>query len=253
MTRRMQNLSKLALVVIVATLLIGCAETDPYTRLAPAPTPEMKPATAGSAFNQRWAERFKCVQTVTIDFRVQTMTLVGYLIVQGDAFRLQGMTEQGLKLFDIAYRDGETRTIFAGDEFNESIIENISRDIRRVFVERVAGAPDHVPDIHWDMDADETGTRAKYQKDESEFPIHFVGEPPRVDWYELNRDDRNLYRVGHYEWAQFGDEFIPSVVVLRERGVISDGPYYKLTIKLTEFKTRDEPWPQSVFNPPEDE
>lgn len=251
----MRKLISLILLILTALLLPACAETDPYKRLDPAPTPELNSGQAADAFNDRWPGRFKCVQTVTIDFRVQTMTLVGYLIVQDDSFRLQGMTEQGLKLFDIAHSGGETKTVFAADEFDDSIIENISRDIRRVFTKHVVGGDmffNDGPHIRWDLKPRESELRAVYRRNGDEFPILLTGTPPLVDWYEHNRDDRNLYRVDHYEWREFGEQFLPSTVVLRERGVISDGPSYKLTIKINEFETRDTPWPEQVFDPPEE-
>lgn len=247
-----RHLAAISLLLASALLFTACAEIDPYKRLEPAPTPELEAEQAAEAFNARWPERFKAVQTVTIDFRVKTMTLVGYLIVQGGSFRLQGMTEQGLKLFDIAHHQGETRTVSAADEFDGKVIQNISRDIRRVFIERAVFFNDG-PHIGWDLKPRESGLRAVYRKDSNEFPIYLTGTPPLVDWYEHNRDSRNLYRVDHYEWREFGGHFAPSVVMLRERGVKSDGRSYKLTIKITELETREQPWPETVFKPPEDE
>lgn len=246
--------------IVLALLLTACAETDPYKRLEPAPTPAMETKQAAEAFNARWPKRFKAVQTVTIDFRVKTMTMVGYLIVQGDSFRLQGMTEQGMKLLDIACHEGRTRTVFAADEFDDMVISSISRDIERVFIERwdanqvVDTDSDEVMLEFWsgDVETDERGVTAYWQVRQGEIPIRLTGTPPLVDWYKYNRDSRNLYRVDHYEWREFGDHFAPSVVVLRERGVVSNGPSYKLTIKLTELETREQPWPESIFIP-EDE
>ncbi|MCA8915890.1 MAG: hypothetical protein KDB90_10805 [Planctomycetes bacterium] len=245
-----------ALILLLLTL-VGCAETDPYKRLEPAPTPELTGAAVTAAFNERWPEQFKCVQTVTIDFRITTRTLVGYLVVQRpDRFRLQGMTEQGLKLFDVV-GDGSTETVvFAAEEFDGKVITNIARDIRRVFLLSALFKPGWIrtrPDFgHLRVDeaqlqATELGTRAKLLGQSGDLSVNLVGDPAHVDWYEYQQSDRPLYRVDQYDWR----EQRPSTIVLREPGVQSDGPPYKLTIKITEFTARDKPWPDRLFEPKE--
>lgn len=264
MTEQVQRCTRtmgFAIVSVLSVLLSACAETDPYKRLEPAPTSDAA-ANAHGAFNRRWPAQFKAVQTVTIDFRVTTRTLVGYLIVQGhDRFRLQGMTEQGIKLFEIVGDGDRGHVLFAAEEFDPRVLENIARDIRRVFLleSRDVGSGvryrttlGETGDVLVAMPArvmsqGESGATAEISGPQGQLRSRIVGKPPRIDWYSFRRDDRDLYRVDHYEWQDMGGVFVPTTIVLREPGVQSDGPPYKLTIKLTELTVRDEPWPDSVF------
>ncbi|MBK8206518.1 MAG: DUF3261 domain-containing protein [Planctomycetes bacterium] len=253
--------AELAIAIFMCVLLSACAGTDPYKRLEPAPTSDAATSAHG-AFNRRWPTQFKAVQTVTIDFRITTRTLVGYLIVQGhDRFRLQGMTEQGIKLFDIVGDGDQSHVLFAAEEFDPRVIENIARDIRRVFLlesldvgsgvryrttlgetgDVLVALPARV------MSEGDNGATVEFSGPQGQLRSHIVGKPPRVDWYDFRRDDRSLFRVDHYEWQDLEGVFVPTTMVLRERGVQSDGPPYKLTVKLTELTVRDEPWPDSVF------
>jgi hypothetical protein len=249
-------------ILLIALALAACAETDPYKRLDPAPTGELSNQAAAEAFDERWPLQFKCVQTVTIDFRVVTRTLTAYLAVQRPGkFRLQGMTEQGLKLFDIAHADGVTTRIFAADEFDGKVLDNIVRDTVRVFLattQSAVGAYDtSLGDFglmfvggHVAYD-DGTGSRVALEGRHGELNLRLVGNPPYVDWYAEGASGRDLYRVDQYEWQNFGDMVAPSVIVLREPGIQSDGPAYKLTIKITELTVRDKPWSEKMFMPPE--
>ena len=243
--------------VVTLAVLSACAETDPYKRLKPARTPALSSQAADTVFENRWPQQFKCVQTVTIDFRVQTRTLVGYLVVQRPGrFRLQGMTEQGLKLFDIAYDRGKLNRVFAADEFDAKILDNIARDIARTFLDYYQSADDSQPPVNWSqsvsVSARDDGTRATLHGHSGDLVAWLVGDPPRVDWFALRQSGRDLYRVNQYEWKDFGGLELPSVIVLREAGVQSDGPPYKLTIDISELTPRDKPWPDKVFETGED-
>lgn len=252
-----------ACVLLCLVLLLGaCAETDPYKRLAPEPTPDMDTPAIAEAFNSRWPLQFKCVQTVTLDFRITTRTLMGYLIVQQPGrFRLQGMTEQGLKLFDIAYADGEVIKIFAAEEFDDTILDNIARDIGRVFLFSVDASEGPVSSLGGnglivkssDVHAGSDGTRASVAGSHADLSLRLVGDPPRIDFYDYQQADRSLYRVDQYEWKEFGDVFAPSKIVLRERGVQSQGPPYKLTIDVSELTPRDTHWPDRLFEAPKED
>lgn len=252
-------MNKLCLLLLLA--LTACAETDPYKRLDPAPTGELSNEAAADAFDERWPVQFKCVQTVTIDFRVVTRTLTAYLAVQRPGrFRLQGMTEQGLKLFDIAHADGVTTRVFAAEEFDAKILDNIARDTIRVFLSTAQSATGGFRTslgefglmfVSSSSQEDQSGSRVAFDGRKGELTLQLVGNPPSVDWYTEGASGRDLYRVDQYEWQQFGDVFAPSVIVLREPGIQSDGPAYKLTVKITELTVRDKPWPEKMFTPPE--
>jgi hypothetical protein len=245
--------------LLLTAMLVACAQTDPYKRLETAPTADLTLLQAAEAFNSRWPRHFKCVQTVTIDFRVETRTLVGYLVVQQPGrFRLQGMTEQGLKLFDVAYDYGKTTRVFAADEFDSKVIDNIVRDICRTFLESYgAESEDADPPVNVNQTVSVTkrdgGTRVEFWGRQWDIVANLVGDPARVDWHAGRQSGRDLYRVDQYEWKDFAGQFLPSVIVLREPGVQSDGPPYKLTIKVTELTVRDKPWPEKMFNPEKDD
>ncbi|MBZ0137964.1 MAG: DUF3261 domain-containing protein [Planctomycetes bacterium] len=247
---------RISAVILIALMLAACAETDPYKRLDPAPTPEMPDAEVGQAFVDRWPRQFKCVQTVTLDFRVASRTLVGYLVVQRPGrFRLQGMSEQGLKLFDITYDQGKLTRVFAAEEFDAAVLTNVARDIRRVFLSMTDDESMSLVDqadfglLFGAVRPGDGGVRASIRFPYGDLKMHLVGVPPRVDWYEYRQSGRYLYRVDHYEWSDVGGAYLPAVIVLREPGIQSDGPAYKLTIKITEFTERENPWPDKVFQP----
>jgi hypothetical protein len=246
-------------ILLVALFLGACAVTDPYTRADAAATGDLTEADIALAFNSRWPARFKCVQTVTLDFGVQTRTLTGYLIVdQPGRFRLQGMTEQGLKLFDVIGDGSTTTVVFAVEEFDAKVIDSIARDIRRVFLAGVRSIQGQIrpkPDggrlqlgyVDATMRATDSGTTATLLGLPGDLRLNLVGATKRVDWYEYIQSGRALYRVDQYEWQ----DAYPSTIVLREPGIQSDGPPYKLTIKITELTVRDKPWPDKMFTPPE--
>jgi hypothetical protein len=254
---------KRSAILMIALLLAACAQTDPYARLEPAPTPELSAQEADAVFEDRWPAHFKCVQTVTIDFGVQTRTLVGYLIVQHAArFRLQGMTEHGLKLFDVAYDEGRTTRVFSAEEFDGKVLDNIVRDTGRAFLGFFGTRADSKffpppseadPPVNWNqlvsVTRRDSSTRITLHGRRSDLLVNAVGDPPRVDWYAARQSGRDLYRVDHYEWRDFDGLYLPSVIVLCEPGIQSDGPPYKLTIKVTELTPRDTPWPDRVFSP----
>lgn len=238
--------------------LAGCAETDPYKRQPPAPTGDLSVSQAIEAYNARWPQQFKCVQTVTLDFGPVTRTLVGYLIVQQPGrFRLQGMTEQGLKIFDIIGDGQITKTVFAADEFDAKTLANIARDIRRVFLNQAdAVVPmlrTSLGDIGWvvtgkvEINQGAGQTDVRLRNDQDTLRLRLVGRPPKLDAAAVVRDGNGLYRMDHYEWQQQDGQSRPGVIVLRERGVESRGPAYRLTIQITEFTPRDKPWPDKTF------
>ncbi len=238
--------------------LAGCAETDPYKRAQPAPTGDLSASQAIDAYNRRWPKQFKCVQTVTLDFGPITRTLVGYLIVQQPGqFRLQGMTEQGLKIFDIIGKGPETTTVFAADEFDARTLANIARDIRRVYLNQAA---DVVPMVQttlgefgWvvtgkaQVDQAAGNTQVSLRNQDDTLRLSLVGQPARLDRAVVLREGNGLYRLDQYEWQAQAGRQQPTVIVLRERGVESRGPAYKLTIQVTQFTLRDKPWPEKTF------
>lgn len=234
--------------------LAGCADTDPYKRLEPAPTPALSVEEAAAAFNSRWPAQFKCVHTVTIDFRVTTRTMVSYLVVQSpDRFRLQGMTEHGVRMLDLVGSGGNTHVRYAADEVGEEMISAIRRDVARVFLHRWEPGRILIKDREdvalWKgtVSPSGMGMKATQPTRQGEVPIFLMGEPPLVDWYEYRHHDRLQYRVDHYEWQDYGGFAGPSIVVLRESGTGSESPAYKLTIRVTDLGLRDEPWPDSIF------
>jgi hypothetical protein len=236
------KLAPLHLLLCCLALLSACAVADPYERLAPEPTPELGAATVEQTLNQRWPEQFKAVQTVTLDFGPVTRTLVGYLVVQRPGrFRLQGMTEHGIRLFDITGDGEETRVIFAAEEFEDDMLESIARDIRRLFVRDFKVSADA------SVDRGTGGTRVRWGDAGLRTEVMLVSNPPRLDHVTVCRGSRRLWRADQYEWQDFEGMLAPSIIVLRERGVESRGPAYTLTIQTTELESRDTPWPAAVF------
>lgn len=242
--------------LVCFTLLCACAETDSYKRLDPAPTPELSVEAAVAAYDSRWPAQFKAVQTVTLDFGPVTRTLVGYLIVQQPGrFRLQGMTEQGIKLFDVLDNGSMGPEIaFAVEEFDRQTLEQIAGDIWRVFLHRLdEPSPKEKRGPAW-VESTKTGTELTVKRNSGENVIFrrakLVGDACRVDWIRAARG-AELYRVDYFEWKEFGQTVLPSVIVLRNRGVQPKGPAYKLTIQITELTLRDKPWPAKTFELPE--
>ncbi len=247
--------------------LCGCAVPDPfrdggdpYAGLSSAPVPGASKVTAVRAFDARWPQQFRCAQTVTIDFRITSRTLVGYLVVQQPGkFRLQGMTEHGIKLFDIAGDMQSYRAAVTADEFDEKIVANLVRDVRRMFLHRIE-QPESGTDgrsLRQKLDdarllSDETGLTLTVP-DGDELQARLVGERAFVSSYEMLRRGRPLYRVDQYEWQdmQTGPseqrKMLPTVIVLRESGVESQGPGYKLTVRITDFRVPEAPWPDEMF------
>ncbi len=230
--------------ILLALLLGACADTDPYRRAEPAMTRDLTREEAARTFNDRWPMQFKAVQTVTLDFRVETRTLVGYLVIQRpDKFRLQGMTEHGLNLFDLVGDARGDHIVFAVEEFNEGVLSDVARDIRTVFLlEESASADESVK-----IEPDDEGTWVKFRARPQHTDAWLVGDPPLVDWYEhYPAPGRSPLRVNHYEWGD--GRVLPEIVVVRNPGLRLGGARYKLTIRTTQLDVRDEPWPDSVFN-----
>lgn len=260
---------KCSAIVMIVLLLAACAETDPYKRLEPAPA-DADSVHIANAFNERWPAQFKCVQTVTIDFGIATRTLVGYLIVQRpNRFRLQGMTEQGIKLFDIAGDENHWHINFEAEETEFGVMASIARDIRRVFFRDIyhsvvdLGGGFYSGDIGEYLaasrvHANDGGTSMHVPIRQLDLVVRQVGEHSFTTEYALKDGPNPQYSVRQYDWedSDVADkpesgfpapwaEQLPRTIVLRERGLA--GPAYKLTIKITEFTVRDKPWPDKIF------
>ncbi len=213
-------------------------------------------------FNRRWPEQFKCVQTVTIDFGPVSRTFTALLIVQKPGrFRLQGMTELGLKVFDLAGSEQGDLVIFKGDGINDQTIEGIGRDIRRVFLDPLPGVIETSRSFRY-FYLEANTPRLAYcarltpytQQSGFKFRDYWSG-PARLDRLVASRADGELFRFDQYDWGVWWtfdpdhEPFIPHVIVLRDSGRESGGPPYKLTIKITELTVRDTPWPEKTFKP----
>jgi hypothetical protein len=245
--------------ILLALLLWACADTDPYRRAEPAMTRDLTREEAARAFNDRWPRQFKAVQTVTLDFRVETRTLVGYLVIQRpDKFRLQGMTEHGLNLFDLVGDAQGDHIVSAVEEFNEGVLSDVARDIRTVFLLEEAtglydGSGGDAGKIHWGeavhIEPDDEGTWVRFRVRPQHTDAWVVDDPPLVDWYEHHPiPGRTPLRVNHYEWGDRFGRALPDIVVVRNPGLRLGGARYKLTICTTQLDVRDEPWPDAVFN-----
>lgn len=230
---------------VVLLLLSACAETDPYRRIERVPTAELAQSELQTTFDSRWPERFKSTQTVTIDFGPVTRTLVGYLAIERpERFRLQGMTEQGLKLFDIARNEDGTVVVFAAEEMDRRVLDAVTRDIERVFLFRLPGViePDRNGES-WTLEGNTPDQNAL---------ATLAGSPPVLDALEVRGEAGRLFRLDQYEWREFSTEAkrqYPSVVVLRDSGRSDGGPPYRLTLKLDTLEERETPWPEKVFFP----
>jgi hypothetical protein len=230
---------RLLLPGLVCLLLAACASApDPWQRMDPAPTPRITPDESASKVRDRWPRQFRAVQTVTVDFGPVARTVVGYLIVQQPGqFRLQGMSEQGLRLFEIIGRGDELEVLYSIDEFDGAVLESIARDIRRVFADGVPLPGEARLDFGHD------GTVARWVSGGHETRAVLVGPDALVDSIEVRRDGRMHWRADHYEWQPHEHGSFPSVVVLRERGEVS----YRLTVQTTRLDARETPWPDGLF------
>jgi hypothetical protein len=265
---------------LLLMMAAGCAmpdplrTPDPFAPLEAGHTPELSADDAARLFSERWPERFRCVHTATLDFGVQTRTLTGYLAVERPGmFRLQGMTEHGVRLFEMV-RNGENLSILSNtEEFSADVLHSVARDVSRVFLQEwPEGEPGGRASYTRTALGSDSAT-VQYATRFAGIDLRATGTPSRVVRYELNvasppypdrlmlemRDDgfcipgAQRCRVDHYEWREFGELLLPSVVVLRHYGKGEGDPPYKLTIQITSFETRDTPWPERLFLPPEEE
>lgn len=261
--------SALVVVALSALMLTACAESDPYKRLELRPTVEVTTYELVKAYNNRWPEQFKCVQTVTIDFGPVTKTFNALLIVQRSGkFRIQGMTEQGIKIFELAHNEEGDHVLFKADEMNEGTITGISKDIQRVFLEPLPGVAESRRDAeHYYLEAN-TPSQVVRVIIVGEMDDGALAATPRrnegdqaaglwVDRVESDSTEGRLYCLGNYDWklkwhktgAVTVGWFVPSVIVLRDSGRDSKSYPYKLTIKINELTVRDTPWPEKTFKP----
>ena len=257
MTPRAAMNRKIPMALAVAAIVFAaCAKTDPYRRLEPELPLVQSQAELLAAYNNRWPDRFKCVQTVTIDFGPVTRTLVGYLIVQKPGkFRLQCMTEQGIRLLDIVGNSYGPKTLFAAEEFDDVTVDRISRNIAQVFLHVVRPSnkvqPGRGGGIREWWEATGNGIELVQGRGAPEpnlfFRARLTGNPPQVDWIKACWNEANQYRIDHYEWRNLGESLRPSVIVLRDRATLPRGRPYKLTIQLTELTAQQQPWPESTF------
>ncbi|CAG0932493.1 hypothetical protein PLCT1_02102 [Planctomycetaceae bacterium] len=252
------------MLVLSAMLLCGCAESDPYRRFEPGATLDVSTARLTDAYNQRWPMQFKTVQTVTIDFGPVTRTFNALLIIQQPGkFRLQGMTEQGIKVFEIVHSDGRDSVIFKADEMSEKTSASISRDIQRVFLNRLVGKAESSRGSKYHMLETNTvestqrvmlfGGRGSTWQDE----WHVTEKRDAwVDRMEQSDRDGRSFCYACFEWREPRNQqealqglFYPSVIVLHDSGRESKSYPYKLTIKITELTVRETPWPERTFKP----
>jgi len=254
-------------------LLVACAESEPYKRLVTGPTQEIATEKLVKAYDDRWPQQFKSVQTVTIDFGPVTKTFNALLIVQRPGrFRLQGMTEQGIKIFEVAHNESGDHVLFRADEISDQTIASISRDIQRVFLQGLTGIPESSRDqaFHYleGNSAELTsrvlllGGRGSMDGRPStwpEIPLEWMEITSRDAWVDrfeqIDRTGR-LYCYAYFEWQHPQPKieaekwlFFPHVIVLRDSGRESKSYPYKLTIKITELTVRDTPWPEKTFKP----
>ncbi len=231
---------QLAALVAVAGLLAACAAPDPYTRLEVTPPQILSDSQLQEAFNQRWPQTFTCTQTVVLDFGPVTRTFVGYLAVERPhRFRLQGMTEQGVKLFDLARneRDGDIVVLSASDELKDQALKSISRDVRRVFLSVATGT--------CALKYDGFYQRLESRGGDADIRAWLTGDPPRLDSFEVCDSRGPLFRIDQYDWTP--DLSRPAVIVLRDRG--HAGLPYKLTLRITDFKEMESPFAEKTFFP----
>ncbi|MCC6574102.1 MAG: hypothetical protein IT462_09940 [Planctomycetes bacterium] len=250
-------------------LLSACAAPDPYKRAIP---PAISPIPAEflvQKFNNRWPGSFKCTQTVILDFGPVTKTFVGYLAVDHTPadgaeprvarFRLQGMTEQGVKMFDLAHneRDGDIVVLAPSDEIKGEALKSISRDIQRVFLLELSGEVEAKQEGNYDLVCRRTSTPAIHARgflyDSSSDPSSPPLFRPRRNRFWLDSmmvtDDRGpLFSLDQFEPQKFaGPEYLPSTIVLRDSG---RGSFpYKLTVRITDFKVVEKPFPEKTFFP----
>lgn len=233
-----------ASLALVTLSLAACAQSEPYRRLEPGPATEVPLTRLVEAYNTRWPAQFKSSQTVTLDFGPVTRTFSALLIVQQPGcFRLQGMTEQGLKIFDLARDGAGDHVIFKGDDMGDQAVAQISRDIQRVFLDGFIGVPS-------------ASTRGSFQWLEGNTPsltlrakLAAQGQNLLVDCTELRDESGRLYALDSYEWTDTGGFHHPQVIVLRDSGRQSGSYPYKLTLKINELAKRAAPWPEKTFRP----
>ena len=257
--------ARLCTSLLLLLSLVACAEQDPYRRLEPGLATNLSTAQLVDAFNARWPQQFKCVQTVTLDFGPVTRTFNALLIVQRPGkFRLQGMAEQGLKLFELAHDEAGDHVIFKGDDISTKVIEGISRDIRRVFLDpfaRVEGSTEGDQYYYLEGNTSRLTMRAAMVGEilgpRDITTRAMLARDAHASWPDCAEalDSEGVkYRFRQYNWvtteASGADlAFYPSVIVLRDSGRESGGPPYKLTIKINELTLRGSPWPEKTFKP----
>lgn len=244
--------------VFSAVLLSACAESDPYKRIETVPIgsrSQLVLDNVQSSYNSRWPERFKSVQTVTIDFGPVTRTFSALIVFQlPGSFRIQGLTEQGIKIFDLIHDGNGDRVVFRADDMSDETIAAVSRDIRRVYLSSLTGRietelSDGEVLLTKDSFALTTQIRMAYQPDP---PIDVSYKPFLwLDSQSCSNREGELYSFRQYEWKAFhrGITYLPSVIVLRDSGRESKSYPYKLTIKISELTVRIDPWPEKTFKP----
>lgn len=258
---------RLCVSLLLTFALAACAESGPYRRLETGQTQELTTGQLVEAFNNRWPAQFKCVQTVTIDFGPVTKTFNALLIIQRPGkFRLQGMTEQGIKIFELAHNENGDHVIFRADEMNERTIASISRDIRRVFLQPLEGVASASSSRDYHIVEGNSVERTSRVLLKGGRGSTRQGAQPQwrvvetrdawVDRFEQADGHGRTYCYGYFEWQypktpedETRGLFYPSVIVLRDSGRESKSYPYKLTIKISELTLRDTPWPEKTFQP----
>lgn len=247
---------RLSVSLLLPLLLCACAESDPYKRLETVPIgsrTQLVLDNVQSSYNSRWPERFKSVQTVTVDFGPVTRTFSALIVFQlPGSFRLQGLTEQGIKIFDLIHNEDGDRVVFKADEMNDETITAVSRDVRRVFLTSLKGRFEtevSESEVLLTKDSFDLTTRIRlaHQPDP---PIDVSYKPFLwLDSQSCSNHEGELYSFRQYEWKAFhrGITYLPSVIVLRDSGRESKSYPYKLTIKISELTVRLDPWPEKTF------
>ncbi len=211
--------------LLLACFIGGCSSV-PFKKTKYTVLSDVKPEDILQKHIASAPESFKIINTVVFQFRTKKFLLLGYLSVDVNekSFELTGMNSVGIKLIEIAAKNGEITVNNVVDEIskNGDISKVLAKDIYRIYFDQIPSKPFEI----------------ERKKREAVFSRN---QGSSITKYAFAGKENHLVEKIHYEqgkkiWSVKYYEYIEKDGKVYPRGIIFKNYLhkYKLTISVKE-------------------